>query len=144
MPLIKKAARVAYSPEQMFDLVNDIDKYREFVPWCVESTILSRTEDEVHATLGFARGGFQKSFTTLNRLQPHKMVEIRLVDGPFRQLEGFWGFSPQGENGCVISLDLEFEFSTRILAMMFGPVFQQVAQLLVESFTKRAKAVYGA
>lgn len=143
MPLIKKAAQVPYTAEQMFELVNDIDKYREFVPWCVESSVLSRDADEVRATLAFARGGLQKSFTTLNRLQPHKMIELCLVDGPFKQLEGFWGFLPH-EKGCEIKLDLEFEFSSRILAMMFGPVFQQVAQMLVESFTKRAAAVYGA
>lgn len=143
MPVIKKVSRVPHTPEQMFGLVNDIEKYREFVPWCVESTVLSRNEDEVRATLAFARGGLQKSFTTLNRLQPHKMMEIRLIDGPFRQLEGFWSFLPTAENHCEITLNLEFEFSTRILAMMFGPVFQQVAQTLVESFTHRATAVYG-
>jgi ribosome-associated toxin RatA of RatAB toxin-antitoxin module len=79
MPHIKKVARVPHTPQQMYDLVNDVNKYHEFVPWCAESVILSRTEDEIRATLSFARSGFQKSFTTLNRLQPHKMVEIRLM-----------------------------------------------------------------
>lgn len=143
MPTINKSAEVAYTQEQMYQLVNDIEDYPEFIPWCVSSEIISRTPDEVRATLSFASGGMQKSFTTLNRLQPHKMIEIRLVHGPFRQLEGFWRFEPSGNSQSRVMLDLEFEFSNKILAMMFGPVFHQVASTLVDAFIKRADSVYG-
>lgn len=144
MPTINKSTIVSYTPEQMFDLVNDIESYPQFVPWCVSSEIINRSEDEIRATLSFARSGIQKSFTTMNRLQPHRMIEIRLVNGPFKQLEGFWRFEPHNNSRhCRVVLDLEFEFSTNLLAMMFGPVFHQIAVMLVDAFTKRAKDVYG-
>lgn len=143
MPSIKKMKIIAYSQEQMYALVNDVVNYKEFVPWCTESHILSQTEDEIKATLAFSGSGLSKSFTTLNRLQPHKMIEIRLIDGPFRQLEGFWQFDAIGEERSKVSLDLEFEFSTKIVGLMFGPVFHQVATTLVDAFCHRAEKVYG-
>ena len=142
MPTINKKAVVAYTQQQMYDLVNDIDSYPEFIPWCVSSNVDSKTEDEIRATLAFSRGGLEKSFTTMNRLQPHRMVEICLVNGPFKQLEGFWRFEELENNHCRIVLDLEYEFSNRILAMMFGPLFYQIAVMLVDSFSERAKQVY--
>ncbi len=142
MPVINKSSIVTYSQQQMYDLVNDIEQYAQFVPWCVSSTIIHKNEDEVRACLSFAKGGMQKSFTTMNRLQPHKMIEIRLVDGPFSQLEGFWRFEEHAR-GCNVRLDLEFEFSSKLWAMMFGPLFHQVASTLVDAFTKRAQEVYG-
>lgn len=126
----------------MYALVNDVEKYHEFVPWCVTSVVLEQREEEIRATLGFASKGLSKTFTTLNRLQPHKMVEIRLVDGPFRQLEGFWQFDVVGEGKTRVSLDLEFEFSAKLVGMVFGPVFHQVASTLVDAFCDRAVAVY--
>lgn len=141
MPVITRESIVPYTQEQMFALVNAIEHYREFVPWCVESTVISRTEDEVRATLAFAKSGLQKSFTTLNRLQPHKMMEIRLINGPFKQLEGFWGFEAEG-SGCKVKLSLDFEFSNKLVALMFGPLFEQVASKLVDCFTQRANSVY--
>ena len=143
MPAINKTVMVSYAQEAMYALVNDVDRYSEFVPYCVSSTVLNRNDDEVRATLAFAHKGIHKSFTTLNRLQPHQMIEIFLVDGPFKRLEGFWRFEVETEKSSRIILDLEFEFSNRLLAMMFGPVFNQVAVTLVDAFTQRAKAVYG-
>jgi len=142
MPSIKKSQVIGYTQEQMYALVNDIPNYNQFVPWCVESRVLNQNDEEIRATLGFAAKGLHKSFTTLNRLHPHKMIEIRLVDGPFKHLEGFWQFDKVDENTSRVSLDLEFEFSTRLLGIMFGPIFNQVASTLVEAFCKRAKAVY--
>ena len=133
---------VSYTQSQMYALVNDVELYHEFVPWCVESSVLSRNDDEIRATLGFSSKGFSKSFTTLNRLQPHKMVEIRLVDGPFKHLEGFWQFDEVDGGKTRVSLDLEFEFSTKLIGMMFGPLFNQVASTLVDAFCERAKVVY--
>jgi len=142
MPTVHKAALVPYSPEQMYKLVDNIQHYPQFVPWCVNGEELSRTEDAVRARLTFSGSGLQKSFTTLNRLHPHNMMEINLVDGPFDNLEGFWRFDSHDQQ-CNVVLDLEFEFSSRLLAMMFGPVFNQVATSLVDCFVKRAHEVYG-
>lgn len=142
MPDIKRRKTVPYSQEQMFNLVNDIESYSAFLPYCAQSNIDRATAEEIHATLTFAKGGLQKSFTTLNRLQPHKMIEMRLVDGPFKHLEGFWQFEAT-KTGCCVSLDLEFEFASRLLGLMFGPLFNQVASMLVDAFSKRAEVVYG-
>lgn len=141
MPQIHRQKIVPYTPQAMYELVNDVARYAEFVPWCVESHVLRANADELSAVLTFAKGGLRKSFTTLNRLEPHKMMEIRLVEGPFKQLEGFWRFE-EHESGCKVSLDLEFEFSSKMLAILFGPVFNQVASTLVEVFCNRAADLY--
>lgn len=143
MPSIHKTVQVPYSQVQMYELVNEIERYHQFVPYCSASHVLSRTEDEVRATLAFSSAGFEKSFTTLNRLQPHKMVEVRLVDGPFNHLEGFWRFDEVDHKGCIVVLDMEFEFSSKLLGMMFGPLFTQVTTMLVDAFHQRAREVYG-
>lgn len=143
MPSINKSAIVPYTQQEMYQLVNDIESYSQFIPYCQSSQIISHHRDELRATLSFARGGFHKSFTTVNRMQPYKMIEIRLIQGPFKQLEGFWRFEIK-DNGCKVSLDLEFEFASRLLDVMFGPLFNQVAMTLVDAFTERAEVVYGA
>jgi ribosome-associated toxin RatA of RatAB toxin-antitoxin module len=143
MPTIHKSALVPYSAAQMFVLVNDIDTYAEFLPWCRSSTVLSRGEDEVRATIEIAHGSLRKSFTTRNRLQMNKMIEMRLEEGPFRHLEGFWRFDVLGEQACKVSLDLDFEFSNKLVGLAMGPVFSQIANSLVDAFSKRAVQVYG-
>jgi ribosome-associated toxin RatA of RatAB toxin-antitoxin module len=144
MAIINREAVIPYTPHQMFDLVNRIEDYPHFVPWCKSAEVLSRSDEEIHAKLDFARGGLQKSFTTCNRLQENKMIEIRLINGPFRHLEGFWRFEPYPEGGARIRLDLEFEFTNKLMGMMFAPVFHPVADTLVDVFCKRAHEVYGA
>lgn len=142
MTVINKSAIVPYSPAQMYDLVNDIEQYSQFVPYCVNSQVVERNTDEIHASLTFSGAGVHKSFSTLNRLQPHKMVEMRLVNGPFKSLEGFWSFEAMDTGSCRVTLNLEFELATGVLKMFFGPVFHQVASLLVDAFHKRAAQVY--
>jgi ribosome-associated toxin RatA of RatAB toxin-antitoxin module len=143
MPIVQRSAQVPYSATEMFQLVDAIEDYPKFLPWCKASSIISRTEDEVRATLILSGGGFQKSFSTCNRLQHDKMIEIKLLDGPFKHLEGYWRFQPTETTGCEISLDLEFEFSGKLLSLAFAPVFNQVANSLVDAFIKRAQVVYG-
>jgi ribosome-associated toxin RatA of RatAB toxin-antitoxin module len=142
MPIIHHELVVPHSAAQMFALVNNVDAYSEFLPYCKSSRILSRTADEVKAILVLAGGGLQKSFTTSNRLQPDDLIEIKLVEGPFKHLAGCWRFEALAQT-CKISLDLEFEFSSKLLALAFGPVFNQVANTLVDAFCKRAQVVYG-
>ena len=143
MAIVEKSIEVPYSATKMYALVDSIEDYPEFVPACSKSEIISRTEHEVRATLHFSGGGFQKSFSTCNRLQPSKMIEIRLLNGPFKQLEGFWRFEALPDDGCKVTLDLEFEFSSKLLALAFGPIFHQVVNTLVDAFDKRARDVYG-
>jgi len=134
---------VPFSPTQMYALVDAVDEYSEFLPWCHSSEIHSRTEDEVHASLALALGGLHKSFTTCNRLQPGKMIEIRLVDGPFKHLEGFWRFDEVEGGGSRVSLDMEFEFAGMLIDMAIGPVFHQMANSLIDAFIERAEHKYG-
>ena len=143
MTTISKSALVPYTPEQMYRLVQEIEAYPQFLPWCPRAEILSRDTDEVRATLWLSKGGVEKAFTTCNRHQNNKMIEIRLVEGPFKCLEGFWRFDALGDSGCKVSLDIAFEFSNRMLSMVVGPVFNQVANSLVDSFQKRAAEIYG-
>jgi len=140
---IRKSALVPYTAEQMYGLVDDIDAYSEFLPWCRSSRELSRSDDEVRASIEIAHSGLHKSFTTVNRLQYGKMIEMRLVEGPFKHLEGYWRFDGLGEEGCRVSLDMEFEFSNRLLGMTVGPLFTQIANSLVDAFIKRAKEIHG-
>ncbi len=143
MTSISKSALVLYSPAQMFTLVDGIEAYPEFLPWCRTTNVLSRTDDEVRATIELSKGGVEKAFTTCNRNQKNKMIEMRLVEGPFRRLEGFWRFDALGDEGCKVSFDLEFEFASRMLDMVVGPVFSQIANSLVDSFHRRAVEIYG-
>ena len=143
MPNINKSKVVPYSQKQMYKLVNNVELYSKFLPFCNSSQINDYTQKEIRATLMFSHGGFSKAFTTLNRLQPHRMIEIQLINGPFRQLEGLWRFEPVGGNRCRVFLDLEFDFSSRWLALIFGSLFNQVATMLVDVFCERASIIYG-
>lgn len=143
MSLISKNALVPYTAAEMYSLVDDIAAYPSFLPWCKDAKVLSRDEDEVRATIAIAKSGVHKSFTTFNRLQHNKMIEMRLLEGPFHHLEGFWRFDALDDRGCKVSLDLEFEFSNKIIRLTVGPVFDQVANTLVDAFCERAIEVYG-
>jgi len=143
MPTIKKSALVEYTPQDMFNIVDDVDKYSEFLPWCGQSSVLSRRADEVEASVEISHSGIKKSFTTLNRIQPGKMIEVKLINGPFKHLHGFWRFDPIGDKGCKVTLDMEYEFSSKLLGMAIGPVFSQIANTLVDAFCKRAESLYG-
>ena len=142
MTVIKKTAIVPYQPAELYDLVNDIKKYPEFLPWCDKTSVEKQDEDEIHATLHIKKGAFNKAFSTCNRLQTNKMIEIRLLNGPFKRLEGFWSFEPLQDQGCKINFHLEFEFANRLMSMAAGPVFSQLANSLVDSFCQRAKTLY--
>jgi len=143
MRRISRSALVRYSPEDMFRLVGDIESYPEFLPWCEKAAILERGDDFVTASLGFARGGLRKSFTTRNHLVPSERIELSLVDGPFRSLAGEWGFEPVGD-GSKVSLDLKFAFDSRLADMLIGPFFEEICNRLVDAFSRRAEIVYGA
>lgn len=144
MALISRNALVPYTVEEMYQLVDNIESYADFLPWCKSTEVISRDNNEVRASIEIARGALNKSFTTLNRLQQNKMIEMRLLKGPFKQLEGFWRFdSLKDPSASKISLDLEFEFESRIIAFAAESVFNQIANSMVDAFCKRAIEVYG-
>ena len=143
MANVKKSALVLYSAADMYALVADIEAYPQFLPWCRSTHILSRTEDEVRATIEMAKGGMHKSFTTCNRMQQHKMIDIRLLEGPFKRLEGYWRFEALRANASKVSLDMEFEFANPLVRMAIEPIFKQIANSLVDAFCKRAVDLYG-
>lgn len=143
MPTISKSALVPFSAAQMFALVDEVPEYPKFLPWCGGAEELSRDVDSVRASVTIAHSGINKSFTTLNRLQQDKMIEMQLVDGPFKHLHGFWRFEALSETACKVSLDLEYEFSSKLLGLAVGPVFNQIANSLVDAFVTRAEHLYG-
>ncbi|MFY7697630.1 MAG: type II toxin-antitoxin system RatA family toxin [Legionella sp.] len=142
MTVVKKERVVPFTCEQMYTLVNDVERYAEFLPYFSHSIVHHRDQDQVQATLVIAAAGMSKSFTTRNRLQANKMIEIRLVDGPFSHLEGFWRFD-EVANGCLVSFDLEFEFVGRMFSMILGPMFEQITEKMVDAFCERAQDIYG-
>lgn len=141
MTVVKKTRVVSFTCEQMYRLVDDIESYAEFLPYFASSVIHHRDQDEVQATLSISAAGISKSFTTRNLLQVNKMIEMRLVDGPFSHFEGFWRFD-EVAGGCSVSLDLEFDFAGRMFSMLLGPIFEQVTDNLVDAFCERAAKLY--
>lgn len=144
MPIVKKNLLVPYSALQMFELVDDVLSYPQFLPWCARSQEFSRSIDEVRAELTLKFGGIEKGFQTCNRRQPGKMLEIRLLEGPFEHLEGFWLFQDLPDSlGSQVDFHLSFEFSQSWIGKIFGGLFHQVTQELVNAFYQRAQVVYG-
>lgn len=143
MRKVNKSALVPYPAEQMYELVNDIERYPEFLPWCRGARVVSQTEHEMRATLDLARGGLHKTFTTHNTLVPGRSITMTLEHGPFRHLEGRWQFVDLGPEGSKVALDMEFEFAGALLDMMAGPVFHEITNSLVDAFIRRAANLHG-
>ena len=144
MDVVDRSALVHYSNDEMFALVSDIDAYPQFLPWCSGARVLSYEQHEMCARIDFSVSGVNKSFTTRNQLQPGREISMQLVEGPFSQLEGRWRFEPLGDAGSKISLFLEYDFSSKMVSLAVGPVFNKIANTLVDAFQKRAIEVYGA
>lgn len=127
----------------MFVLVEDIEKYPDFLPWCKKTRILTRETDGVQASITLSKSGLEKTFTTRNQMKTDEWLEMRLLKGPFSRLFGRWRFHPLGESGCKVTLDMDFEFSNPLLRMTLGPVFSHIVNSLVDAFIHRAGALYG-
>lgn len=143
MYTLKRSALVPYSARQMFALVDGISEYPRFLPWCSKSEVLSRSDKEVIATLEVNWKGIHKKFTTKNILNAPDSMEMKLLNGPLQHMEGIWNFIPLDEKACKVTLDLDFEFTGSIVDRLFQPVFQHIANTLVDAFCKRAVAIYG-
>ena len=136
---VKRSALIAESPARMYALINDIERYPEFVPWCAAARIESRKDSEVVATLNIKRGPLRAEFTTRNLLEPDKRVLMQFVSGPFRVLEGLWTLTALGELGCRVELEMRFEFANRLAGTLFESLFEDTAASLVDAFVKRAR-----
>jgi len=141
---VQRSALVPYSAAQMFAIVDDIESYPEFLPWCSGTTVHQRENDTVEATLQLQRGELRKSFRTRNTSQPTESIEMDLVDGPFRHLHGKWCFSQLSDAGSKVELDLSFEFASNVVDVLFGRFFEEICNSLVDAFRKRADTLYGA
>ncbi len=125
-------------------LVDDVESYPQFLPWCNQAEVHNRTEESVDATLELQKGALSNKFTTRNSRNEFESIGLALIGGPFRHLEGGWQFKELGDNGCKVSLELEFEFESTLVDMMFGSFFEDICNSLVDAFTKRAESVFGA
>jgi len=144
---VRKSVLVWHSPHEMFELVSDVERYPQFLPWCASGQVLERTPDGMVASIGMAFGGVRKRFTTRNTHEADRRIHLQLVEGPFSQLEGNWDFLPVGDGtqrACKIEFSLHYSFAGSMLAALVGPVFDRIADSLVDAFVKRADQVYGA
>jgi ribosome-associated toxin RatA of RatAB toxin-antitoxin module len=138
-----RSALVARPPPLVYRLVEEVERYPEFVPGCTAAQVLERGENHVVARLAVQRGLLRTEFTTRNTLDPGRSVHMHLVEGPFRVLEGHWSFAPVASNGCRIEFALRFEFSNALKSALFEPLFEQTAGSLVRAFAARAQSLPG-
>jgi ribosome-associated toxin RatA of RatAB toxin-antitoxin module len=146
MKTIHKSVLIWYSAEEMFQLVTDVERYPEFLPWCDRASVSDVSESGMKAEIGIAFGGVHQTFITRNEHVPGREVRIHLVDGPFSRLEGDWKFTPlggEGQHACKVELEMSYGFDHATLATLVGPIFDKIAGSLVDAFVKRAEAVYG-
>lgn len=142
MTSIYRHALMPYSAEQMYAVVNGVEYYPEFLPWCARTAILSQTETSLEASILMQKGRLNHQFSTRNTMQPGESIHIELIEGPFRKLSGDWSFSDVPGQGSKIELKMEFEFSNRLIGALIGPVFTQIANSLVDAFCRRAHQLY--
>jgi len=143
MPKINKNALVAYSAQQMFDLVNDVDAYDTFLPGCRRSEVLESSDTHMRAKMLLNKAGIEQQLVAFNTLTPGRRIDMRLDDGPFKSLEGGWRFTPLSDDACKIELSLDFTFTNALVEFAFGKVFKSLANNMVKAFSERAKRVYG-
>lgn len=127
----------------MYQLVNQIDKYPQFLNWCSSADILNQTEQEITASVSINKNTFKQTFTTLNTLTPNVRIDMQLKDGPFKQLNGAWIFTSLNDNACKINLELEFSFALKLVDMVIAPVFTSISNTQLDAFIERAKQIYG-
>lgn len=143
MKQVRRTALVPYSAEEMYALVNDVEAYPKFLPWCRSSHVFEASETEMRAQIEMAVAGVTRSFSTHNTLQKPERIDLALVHGPFRHLEGHWRFEALHESACKVALEVRFEVSNRLLSMAMTPAFEKICNSLVDAFSQRATRVYG-
>ncbi len=142
MAVVEKSALVQHQALQMYELVADVAAYQDFLPWCSSSRLISKTDTRICGEIEVSRAGITQKFSTCNEIVPGQSMQLNLKEGPFRKLEGLWQFTALGENACKVSLQLEFEFSGKLINAAFGKVFSYIANDMVDAFCKRADEIY--
>jgi len=147
MAVVERSVLVGHPAQRMYDLVTAVEQYPKFLPWCGGARVLSRTERpdgklSVVATIDINFKGVRQSFTTENIQTPGELIDMQFREGPFRMLDGMWRFTPLGDDACKVSCRIEYEFSSRLLETIVGPVFNHVAGSFVDGFVKRADQLY--
>lgn len=142
MPSVHRSALVPFSAQKMFDLVNDVEQYATFLPGCEDAKILHQDHESMEASLLISKAGVRQWFTTQNQLKSGKHILMTLKDGPFKKLFGGWVFTELDAEACKIELNLEFEFSSKMIELAFGKIFSSLANNMVKAFTERAKEIY--
>ncbi len=140
---IQRSALLPYPAQALFDLVNDVASYPQFLPWCRASEVLEVSETHMLASLEVAKGSIGQRFVTRNVLQPGQRIEMNLQEGPFTSLNGVWEFKALGDKACKISLDLTFDYAGPLVRATLGPLFNQATNTMVDAFCQRAKQLYG-
>jgi ribosome-associated toxin RatA of RatAB toxin-antitoxin module len=144
MATVQKSVLVPYHAEQMFDLVEGVEAYPKFLPWCAAAAIVGRSTQETLARLDINYHGVRAHFTTANRHARPERIAIELRDGPFRRLDGIWLFRQLGATGSKVELEMHYEFATGALERLIGPVFSHIAHSFIDAFVRRAEQLYGA
>ena len=142
MTRISKKADVKYSANQMYALVNDIEAYPDFLPWCTDASITTRNSDTLIAVVSISIGKIKKIFITQNTMQKDSSISMKLIKGPFKKLNGEWKFQNNPESGSIVSLKMEFEFKNKLLKYAFGSAFRVITDSLVDAFVERARIIY--
>lgn len=140
---LARSALVPYTPAQMFALVADLERYPDFVPWVSKAQVIERGDDYVVGRLEMHRSGTREAFTTRNALTPPERIDMQLVEGPFKTLSGLWTFDDIAGRGCKVGLQMRFEFSNPVLALLLSRTFEKSCSELVDAFVARAREVYG-
>ena len=143
MVIVDRSALVGYSAGQMYALVEDIESYPRFLPWCSSAAVTERDGTRTVATMHVNFRGIREQFTTANTNEPGRMITMQLVSGPFRHLLGHWRFTPLAEDACKVEFRLEYEISSRLLERVIGPVFQHIANSFMDAFVRRAEQMHG-
>ncbi len=142
MARVEKSVLVAHPPERMFELVDRVEDYPAFLPWCGGTELKMRDETRTVATIHIAYMGIRQRFTTENLKTYPREMRITLQDGPFSELEGDWLFLPLGDDACKIEFRLQYAFSSRVLETILAPVFSHITNTFVDAFVRRADEVY--
>jgi ribosome-associated toxin RatA of RatAB toxin-antitoxin module len=137
---VKHSALVGKPPSLLFALINDVESYPQFLPWCTHAKVRSRTEHEIVGTIGVKRGPLQGEFTTRNELELDRRIRLHLISGPFKMLEGEWLLTPIGADGCRVELTMRFAFKSSLSALLFEQKFAETAASLVDAFVARARS----
>lgn len=143
MAVVEKSVLIERTAALMFDLVDRVEEYPKFLPWCGGTELIGRSATHTEARIHINYHGIKAHFATSNDKEPPRWMNIHLTEGPFRHMDGGWKFTPLGETACKVEFRLHYEFSSKLLEKALGPVFHRIADTFVDSFVKRAEQIHG-